>query len=95
MCSHCYHLLYGLVETHQLRECPLRKNLYCARCAVYGHQPGKCPKQAFRVPFTPEGIQAALKAHGAVDQGKVKNIQMLRDIANTMNPPRKLVFYSP
>lgn len=91
-------------------ECQYRRSMYCPVCVGYGHSPRDCPnKMAWAVrrgrcpqanielvvEDTDQGVKAVLKENG-VQPGSthLENRKRLRDVANSMIPPRMIVFRS-
>jgi len=82
--------------------------MYCPVCVGYGHAPATCPNKVacalrsgkmptetnleLRVVDTEEAVRALLKANGIQPGSKKENKKMLRDLANSMNPPRMIIF---
>ena len=82
--------------------------MYCPVCVGYGHTPVSCPNKVawalragkmpteanleLRVVDTDGGVKAFLKTNGIPPGSKKENKKLLRDFANSMNPPRMIVF---
>ena len=93
---------------HSRLECPRRRSLFCYICSSHGHSIGTCPDKiacAVRAGKSTKGItnlevrlqeceiDSFLKVHGLESQSKkTENYKLLRDIVNSMEPPRLLVF---
>jgi len=82
--------------------------MYCPVCVGYGHAPSACPNKVawalragkmpteanleLRVVDTEEAIRVMLKGNGIQPGSKKENKKMLRDLANSMQPPRMIIF---
>lgn len=84
--------------------------MYCPVCVGYGHSPIACPNKVawalragkmptepnveLRIVDTEDAVKAFLKINGIQPGSKKENKKVLRDFANSMNPPRMIVFTS-
>jgi len=82
--------------------------MYCPVCVGYGHAPAMCPNKVawalrsgkmptetnieLRIVDTEEAMRAMLKSNGIQPGSKKENKKMLRDLANSMQPPRMIIF---
>ena len=108
MCDYCSHTLKTVSIKHGRLECPYRRSMYCPVCVGYGHAPATCPNKVawalrsgkmpteanleLRVVDTEEAMRALLKSNGIQPGSKKENKKMLRDLANSMQPPRMIIF---
>jgi hypothetical protein len=97
MCDSCSHTCKGLTVPHTPLECPWRRSLQCHRCFSTGHAPSTCPLRLAEPPIlevlaTDTGIRTFLLTQGLKPPStRDKNLQLLKDIANTHSPPKLLV----
>ncbi len=69
----------------------------CPNKVAWALRAGKMPTEAnleLRVVDTDDTIKALLKANAIPPGSKKENKKLLRDFANSMNPPRMIVFTS-
>jgi hypothetical protein len=82
--------------------------MYCAVCVGYGHTPTSCPNKVawalrngkmptepnleLRVVDNEEAVKSLLRENNIEPGSKKDNRKMLRDLANSMNPPRMIIF---
>ncbi len=90
-CSFCEHILRGCTIKHRRFECPYRRAMYCYKCGVFGHE--VCPTLELRIVDSVKSIKTFLMIHDITPTDKQeKNKDLLLDLANSMEPPRKLIF---
>jgi len=89
-------------------ECQYRRSMYCPVCVGYGHTPESCPNKVawalrkgkmpteanieLHVVDTEDCVKGVLKQNGIQPGSKKENRKMLRDLANSMIPPRMIIF---
>ena len=92
-CSYCEHILRGCTIKHRRFECPYRRAMYCHKCGIFGHQVSECPTLTLRISDSEKTIRTYLLIHDITPTNKQeKNKDLLLDLANSMEPPRKLIF---
>lgn len=108
MCDYCAHALKSVSIKHGRLECPYRRSMYCPVCVGYGHAPKACPNKIawalrsgkmpteanleLRIVDTEDAVKAFLRSQGLPPGSKKENKKVLRDFANSMNPPRMILF---
>lgn len=108
MCDYCSDILKSVSIKHTRMECQYRRSMYCPVCVGYGHTPALCPNKVawslrrgkmpteenveLRIVDTEDAVKSLLKANGIQSGSKKENRKLLRDLANSMIPPRMIVF---
>lgn len=95
-CSYCEDILRGCTIKHKRFECPYRRAMYCYKCGIFGHRVEECPTLMLRIVDSEKTIKTYLLMNDIVPTSKQeKNKDLLLDLANSMEPPRKLILTTP